>query len=184
MTALTTDAVLAIRAESTSDGVNIGLAPPDFTKYTDYDLAMLASQVRTEQMHRLALSQAAAQISQINRACMAAQDIQQGSPWVQPTDATNAYPQGWVVVFEGDEWESLIPANTHQPDDPADPQSGRWWKNLTTVPAPGVWAPWTAYKVGDVVTYQNQTYKCLQAHTSQPDWTPPAVPALWQLQAQ
>jgi streptogrisin C len=37
-----------------------------------------------------------------------------------------------------------------------------------------------AYKVGDVVTYAGVSYRCLQAHTSQPDWTPPAVPALWQ----
>ena len=43
------------------------------------------------------------------------------------------------------------------------------------------WATGVAYKVGDQVTYNGATYQCLQAHTSQPDWTPPAVPALWQL---
>ena len=38
-----------------------------------------------------------------------------------------------------------------------------------------------AYAVDHQVTYQGSTYTCLQAHTSQPAWNPPAVPALWQL---
>ncbi len=37
-----------------------------------------------------------------------------------------------------------------------------------------------AYGVGDVVSYQNAEYRCIQAHTSQPGWDPAAVPALWQ----
>jgi chitinase len=36
------------------------------------------------------------------------------------------------------------------------------------------------YNVGDVVSYNGAEYKCIQAHTSQPNWTPEAVPALWQ----
>ncbi|MFI6601929.1 carbohydrate-binding protein [Nonomuraea sp. NPDC050536] len=47
------------------------------------------------------------------------------------------------------------------------------------VAAYAAWAPWTAYKVGDRVTYNGSDYECIQAHTSQPDWTPSAVPALW-----
>lgn len=39
-----------------------------------------------------------------------------------------------------------------------------------------------AYKTGDLVTYQGSTYKCLQGHTSQAGWEPPAVPAMWQKQ--
>ena len=38
-----------------------------------------------------------------------------------------------------------------------------------------------SYAVDDQATYQGNTYTCLQAHTSQPAWNPPAVPALWQL---
>lgn len=47
------------------------------------------------------------------------------------------------------------------------------------------WAAGTAYKVGEMVTYgvntvgDPQLYRCLQAHTSQTDWTPDATPALW-----
>ncbi len=54
----------------------------------------------------------------------------------------------------------------------------------TNTPASGIqpWAAWTAYSIGQLVTYNGATYKCIQAHTSQADWTPPATPALWQLQ--
>jgi len=41
------------------------------------------------------------------------------------------------------------------------------------------WTAGAAYGVGALVTFAGQTYQCIQAHTSQPDWTPPAVPALW-----
>ncbi|WP_246609811.1 fibronectin type III domain-containing protein [Nonomuraea rhizosphaerae] len=41
------------------------------------------------------------------------------------------------------------------------------------------WQAWTAYSVGTRVTYNGVDYECIQAHTSQPDWTPSAVPALW-----
>ena len=51
-----------------------------------------------------------------------------------------------------------------EPEDPAIPE----------------WTAWTPYAVGDEVSFGGATYRCRQAHTSQPDWTPPATPALWQ----
>jgi chitinase len=45
---------------------------------------------------------------------------------------------------------------------------------------PPPWQPWTAYRVGDLVTYNGVVYQCIQAHTSQPGWEPPNTPALWQ----
>lgn len=42
------------------------------------------------------------------------------------------------------------------------------------------WAEWHAYAIGDLVAYAGNTYRCVQPHTSQPGWTPSAVPALWQ----
>ena len=36
-----------------------------------------------------------------------------------------------------------------------------------------------AYAVGDRVKYNGLLYRCVQAHTSQADWTPDVVPALW-----
>jgi chitodextrinase len=44
------------------------------------------------------------------------------------------------------------------------------------------WTPNVSYHIGDLVTYQGKTYKCIQAHTSQVGWEPPNVPALWQAQ--
>ncbi|MGW5054573.1 putative Ig domain-containing protein [Actinokineospora sp. NPDC004072] len=41
------------------------------------------------------------------------------------------------------------------------------------------WAPWVSYPIGAIVTFEGVRYRCLQAHTSQPGWTPPIVPALW-----
>ncbi|MFI7221585.1 carbohydrate-binding protein [Nonomuraea angiospora] len=43
------------------------------------------------------------------------------------------------------------------------------------------WAPWTSYAIGAVVTYNGVDYVCIQAHTSQPGWEPPNVPALWKV---
>jgi chitin-binding protein len=37
------------------------------------------------------------------------------------------------------------------------------------------------YAVGNVVTYNGASYRCIQAHTVHSDsWTPPTTPALWQ----
>ena len=41
------------------------------------------------------------------------------------------------------------------------------------------WAAGTAYAAGDRVVYNGALYKCVQAHTSQADWTPDATPAIW-----
>ena len=35
------------------------------------------------------------------------------------------------------------------------------------------------YKVDERVNYNNTLYKCLQAHTSQADWTPDTAVSLW-----
>lgn len=43
------------------------------------------------------------------------------------------------------------------------------------------WAVDTAYEVGDRRYYPptDKLYKCAQAHTSQANWTPDVVPAMW-----
>lgn len=42
-----------------------------------------------------------------------------------------------------------------------------------------LWQKGVAYKVDDRIRYNEKLYKCVQAHTSQADWTPTATPALW-----
>lgn len=41
------------------------------------------------------------------------------------------------------------------------------------------WKTDTAYALDVRVRYDGTLYKCVQAHTSQADWTPPTTPALW-----
>lgn len=50
---------------------------------------------------------------------------------------------------------------------------------LTGVELFPVWAIGRAYAVDDRVQHGGILYKCVQAHTSQADWTPDAVPALY-----
>lgn len=42
-----------------------------------------------------------------------------------------------------------------------------------------LWAAGVSLAVDARVRYGDKLYKCLQAHTSQDDWTPDAAPALW-----
>ena len=41
------------------------------------------------------------------------------------------------------------------------------------------WANGTSYSTDERIEYGGTLYRCVQAHTSQTDWTPPATPALW-----
>lgn len=50
---------------------------------------------------------------------------------------------------------------------------------LTGVELFPAWLAGNAYAAQDRVQYGGTLYKCVQAHTSQSDWTPDATPALW-----
>lgn len=41
------------------------------------------------------------------------------------------------------------------------------------------WQADVSYVLGNRIKYENILYKCVQAHTSQSDWTPDITPALW-----
>lgn len=41
------------------------------------------------------------------------------------------------------------------------------------------WAADTAYAADERIRYDGKLYRCVQAHTSQSEWTPDATPALW-----
>lgn len=48
--------------------------------------------------------------------------------------------------------------------------------------APDIYPAWKVgveYAVDDRIEYGDKLYKCVQAHTSQSDWTPDVTPALW-----
>lgn len=42
-----------------------------------------------------------------------------------------------------------------------------------------VWAENISVSVNDRYQYRDKLYKCVQAHTTQADWTPDKTPALW-----
>ena len=50
---------------------------------------------------------------------------------------------------------------------------------LTGVELFPTWVVGKAYAVSDRAQYNGTLYKCVQAHTSQADWTPDVTPALW-----
>ena len=41
------------------------------------------------------------------------------------------------------------------------------------------WVDDTIYAIGERISYNGILYKCLQLHTSQPDWTPDVATSLW-----
>lgn len=41
------------------------------------------------------------------------------------------------------------------------------------------WQTDVSYILGNRIKYEDILYKCVQAHTSQSDWTPDITPALW-----
>ena len=42
-----------------------------------------------------------------------------------------------------------------------------------------LWAVGISYEVDQRIRCEDKLYRCVQAHTSQTDWTPDATPALW-----
>lgn len=87
---------------------------------------------------------------------------------------------GWKRWYNGTQYEVI---QAHQTLSTWTPPAtiNVLWKTVAP-PSGGEWAVGVAYSVNDMVTYLGNSYKCLQAHTSQAGWTPAAVPALWQLQ--
>ena len=103
--------------------------------------------------------------------------------WVDPgTDHTRMYTIGQVVAHGGHIWESTHPGLNHWEPGTAG-VDWRIWSDITPMPEPGHHPAWDGqgytYAEGDLVTHDGQTWRCLQAHSSQPDWAPGAAPALW-----
>lgn len=54
--------------------------------------------------------------------------------------------------------------------------------DVTAVEHTSLFSPWAAsvaHKVGDIREYEGNLYRCVQAHTSQEDWTPDVSASLW-----
>jgi len=88
-----------------------------------------------------------------------------------------SYSIGDVVTYQGTDYE-CIQSHTSQAEwNPAAVTS--LWKLYTAPSNDGTWQPGVSYAVGDEVMYEDQLYEVRQAHTSQADWIPSAVLALY-----
>lgn len=89
---------------------------------------------------------------------------------------------GDVYAFGAFLWKCVQP-HTTQGDWSPDLAPALWRKvEVIAEIETRVWTAGLAYIVGDVVAYPDaasEQYECIQAHTSQEGWNPPALPALW-----
>ena len=89
-----------------------------------------------------------------------------------------SYAVGDLATYQGVTFRCRQ-AHTSQPGQEPPRVPALWERPGAAGVAP--WANQTAYVVGSGVSFDGLVYRCLQAHTSQPDWTPPATPALWRV---
>ena len=96
--------------------------------------------------------------------------------------ANIAVQVGDVFTYKGSLWRCIQPHTTQ--DDWAPDLTPALWHRVEIIAEDEVrvWAAGIDYIVGDEVAYpdaEGELYICLQAHTSQAGWQPPAAPALW-----
>ena len=89
---------------------------------------------------------------------------------------------GDVFTYKGALWRCIQPHTTQ--DDWAPDLTPALWHRVEIIAEDEVrvWAAGIDYIVGDEVPYpdaEGELYICLQAHTSQEGWEPPAISALW-----
>lgn len=145
------------------------------TGVPDAELEQYRKAIVAEQNRRRTLANAGRAMDDIARSVLAAQGQTDGGEWVQPTDATNAYPKDWTVVHGGKEWVSLTPANVWEP-------SVSGWREVVTEGAAPEWVQPTgshdAYQAGDHITFEGNEYVSLiDANT----WSPSVAPTVWEI---
>lgn len=103
-------------------------------------------------------------------------------------DGTYVTPAGWEyqpgeeVTEDGERWFRVEQATSFAPSaSPSQYVELDGPGGEPVAPAAGEWQAGTAYAVGDEVTYQGATYRCITGHTSQTGWEPPNVTALWEV---
>ncbi|HRE47885.1 MAG TPA: glycosyl hydrolase family 18 protein [Aggregatilineales bacterium] len=114
-------------------------------------------------------------------------ELTQSNPTSVPTNTsipTNTLPPTNTSIPTN----TLPPTNTSVPTTTATNTPTRTPTNTNTplgpptnTPSIAAWQPNTPYAAGALVSYQGQTYRCLQAHTSLVGWEPATTLALWQV---
>lgn len=148
----------------------------DIGSVSDAELHQLKRMIDGELSRRETLANAGRAMDDIARSVLAAQGITDGAEWVQPTDATNAYPKDWTVTHDGKTWVSLTPANVWQPPT-------AWREVVEEGSGAPEWVQPTgahdAYQTGDTVTFEGQEYKSLIDGNT---WSPTSYPQGWEKQ--
>ena len=149
----------------------------DIGSVSDAELRQLKRMIDGELSRRETLANAGRAMDDIARSVLAAQGITDGDEWVQPTDATNAYPKDWTVTHDGKTWVSLTPANVREPG-----VSG--WREIVDESAGAPeWVQPTgahdAYQTGDRVMFEGAEYVSLIDGNT---WSPTAYPQGWEKQ--
>ena len=146
----------------------------DIRDASDAELRQLKRMIDTELERRLTIAQAATQLEAMNRSVLAALGIEEGGEWVQPTDATNAYPKDWTVTHEGATWVSTVSANVWEPG-----VSG-WRKQTSEGSVPEFLQPTgshDAYQRGEHVMFEGEEYI---SSIDNNVWSPAAYPSGWE----
>lgn len=147
----------------------------DIGTVSDAELRQLKTMIDTELSRRETLANAGRAMDDITRSVLAASGQVDGGVWVQPTGATNAYPEGWTVEHDGKQWVSLTPANVFEPG-----VSG--WREVVAEGAAPEWVAPTgahdAYQTGDHITFEGDEYVSLIDGNT---WSPTAYPQGWEL---
>lgn len=147
----------------------------DIADASDAELRQLKTMIDTELSRRETLANAGRAMDDIARSVLAASGQVVGGAWVQPTDATNAYPKDWTVVHDGKEWVSLTPANVFEPG------VSSWREAVPEGSAPSEWVQPSgatdAYSTGDHITFEGNEYVSLIDGNV---WSPTAYPQGWE----
>ena len=148
----------------------------DITDATDAELRQLKTMIDTELSRRETLASVPDQMDKLVRDMLAASGQVESGEWVQPTGYENAYPKGWVVTHNGNEWTSTYSGNTLEPG-----VSGWTMTPVEGEPPAEYKDPagyQDAYNEGDLVTFEGNVYKCLRDGTT---WSPSVAPTVWEI---
>lgn len=153
------------------------------------DLAALIEKARTELIRRQNNALLDERLAEVQDEFREAKILPtMPTTWVQPTESREAFGRGDLVDWgEGqreatagfvvcspdcpDHWIDYVapaaPVNS-DPERPSTPEVTSWSADLGTV------------KAGAYVSYQDYTYLVKSSHTTQEEWSPTAMPALYE----
>ncbi|MER7111631.1 trypsin-like serine protease [Streptomyces sp. NPDC000229] len=132
----------------------------------------------TVEQHDTSVSYLQGTVKGLTRTTVCAEPGDSGGPYVSGTQAQGVTSGGSGNCKDGG-------TTFHQPVNPLLQEYGLTLKTNAADPgdsekAGGTWAAGKVYHVGDQVTYDGVSYRCLQTHQAQPGWRPPGAVGLWQ----